>query len=69
MPDNAIKALELKVDELILLCNQLNIENQNLKKKSLDWQEERSKLIENHAHVQERLKAMLNQLRNAESTL
>ena len=69
MPDNAIKALELKVDELILLCNQLNIENQNLKKKSLDWQEERSRLIENHAHVQERLKAMLNQLRNAESTL
>ena len=69
MPDDEIKALELKIDELILLCNQLNVENQSLKRKSLDWQQERSQLIERNALARERLESMLEKLRNAESVL
>ena len=55
MPDDEIKALELKIDELILLCNQLNVENQSLKRKSLDLQQERSQLIERYALSREKL--------------
>ena len=69
MSDDEIKALALKIDELILLCNQLNMENQSLKRKSLDWQQERSKLIERSALARERLEGMLDKLRDAESAL
>ena len=69
MPNDALKALELKIDELILLCNQLDAENQTLKRKSLDWQEERTILIEKNSNASERMKALLEQLHNAESSL
>ncbi len=69
MPNDALKALELKIDELILLCNQLDAENQTLKRKSLDWQEERTILIEQNSNASERMRALLEQLHNAESAL
>ena len=69
MPNDALKALELKIDELILLCNQLDAENQTLKRKSLDWQEERTILIEKNSNASERMRALLEQLHNAESAL
>ncbi len=69
MPNDALKALELKIDELILLCNQLDAENQTLKRKSLDWQVERTILIEKNSNASERMKALLEQLHNAESSL
>ena len=69
MPNDALKALELKIDELILLCNQLDAENQTLKRKSLDWQEERTILIEKNSNASERMRALLEQLHNAESSL
>ena len=69
MPNDALKALELKIDELILLCNQLDAENQTLKRKSLDWQEERTILIEKNSNASERMKVLLEQLHNAESSL
>ena len=69
MPDDALKALELKIDELILLCNQLNAENQALKRKSLDWQQERTNLMEKFSTASERVNTLLEKLRNAEASL
>ena len=69
MPNDALKALELKIDELILLCNQLDAENQSLKRKSSDWQRERTLLMEKYSSASERMKTLLEQLRNAESSL
>ena len=69
MPNDAIKALELKIDELILLCNQLNMENQSLKRKSADWNEERSTLIEKNVLAREKMETMLTELRKVESVL
>ncbi|MDG1987583.1 MAG: DUF904 domain-containing protein [Halieaceae bacterium] len=69
MPDDALKALELKIDELILLCNQLNTENQTLKRKSSDWQQERTNLMEKFSSASERVNTLLEKLRNAESSL
>ena len=69
MPDDALKALELKIDELILLCNQLNTENQALKRKSSDWQQEKAKLMEKFSTANERVNTLLEKLRTAESSL
>ena len=69
MPDDALKALELKIDELILLCNQLNAENQTLKRKSSDWQQERTNLMEKFSTASERVNTLLEKLRNAEASL
>ena len=69
MPDDALKALELKIDELILLCNQLNAENQSLKRKSSDWQQERTNLMEKFSTASERVNTLLEKLRNAEASL
>ena len=69
MPNEALKVLELKIDELILLCNQLNAENQTLKRKSSDWQQEKTKLIEKFSTANERVNTLLEKLRIAESSL
>ena len=69
MPNEALKALELKIDELILLCNQLNAENLALKRKSSDWQQEKTKLMEKFYIANERLNTLLEKLRIAESSL
>ena len=69
MPNEALKALELKIDELILLCNQLNTENQALKRKSSDWQQEKAKLMEKFSTANERVNTLLEKLRTAESSL
>ena len=69
MPNDALKALELKIDELILLCNQLDAENQTLKRKSSDWQQERTLLIEKYSTASKRMNILLEQLRNAELSL
>ena len=69
MSADAIKTLELKIDELILLCNQLNMENKALKRKSADWQQERSQLIEKHSVVRRKMETTLDKLRSVESIL
>ena len=69
MPNEALKVLELKIDELILLCNQLNAENQTLKRKSSDWQQEKTKLMEKFSIANERVNTLLEKLRIAESSL
>ena len=69
MPNEALKVLELKIDELILLCNQLNAENLALKRKSSDWQQERTNLMEKFSTASERVNTVLEKLRNAESSL
>ena len=69
MPNEALKVLELKIDELILLCNQLNAENLALKRKSSDWQQERTKLMEKFSTANARVNTLLEKLRIAESSL
>ena len=69
MPNEALKVLELKIDELILLCNQLNAENLALKRKSSDWQQEKTKLMEKFSTANERVNTLLEKLRIAESSL
>ncbi len=66
MADKQLKALELKIDQLIELCNALNRENQALKAENANWQQERQDLIDKNELARSKVEAMINRLRTME---
>jgi len=66
MADNPLKALESKIDQLIALCQELNLENQTLKADAARWQQERQDLIDKNEFARGKVEAMLNRLRAME---
>ncbi|MFN2328255.1 MAG: DUF904 domain-containing protein [Chromatocurvus sp.] len=66
MADEALKMLESNIDQLIVLCGELNRENQRLKTENLNWRQERQELIDNNEAARQRVESMLNRLRSTE---
>lgn len=66
MADEALKMLESRIDQLIVLCGELNRENQRLKAENLNWRRERQELIDNNEAARQRVESMLNRLRSTE---
>jgi len=69
MSDDVMKILEAKIDQLIGLCAQLNLENQALKKENLGFQQERRDLIAKNDLARARVEATLQRLRSMEAGL
>lgn len=67
MSDDVLKTLEAKIDQLISLCAQLNLENQALKKENLGFQQERRDLIAKNDLARARVEATLQRLRSMEA--
>ncbi|MFT4767266.1 MAG: cell division protein ZapB [Glaciecola sp.] len=67
MSDDVLKTLEVKIDQLIDLCTQLNLENQALKKDNLGFQQERRDLIAKNDLARARVEATLQRLRSMEA--
>ncbi|WP_439107714.1 TIGR02449 family protein [Congregibacter sp.] len=67
MSDDVLKTLEDKIDQLIGLCAQLNLENQALKKENLGFQQERRDLIAKNDLARARVEATLQRLRSMEA--
>lgn len=67
MPEDTLKALEDKIDQLIALCAQLNRENQALKRENLGYQQERRDLIAKNEMARARVEATLQRLRSMEA--
>lgn len=67
MSDDALKVLEQKIDQLIALCAQLNLENQALKRENLGFQQERRDLIAKNDLARARVEATLQRLRSMEA--
>lgn len=67
MSDDVLKALEGKIDQLIDLCAQLNLENQALKRENLGFQQERRDLIAKNDLARARVEATLQRLRSMEA--
>ncbi|MEM6583321.1 MAG: TIGR02449 family protein [Pseudomonadota bacterium] len=68
MADSELQVLEQKIDELIMLCEELNRENQSLKADSANWQNERQDLMDKNELARTRVEAMINRLRTMESS-
>ena len=67
MSDDVLKTLEAKIDQLIGLCAQLNLENQALKRENLGFQQERRDLIAKNDLARARVEATLQRLRSMEA--
>ncbi|MEM1402037.1 MAG: cell division protein ZapB [Pseudomonadota bacterium] len=67
MAEDALKALEDKIDQLIALCAELNRENQALKEDNLNFQQERRDLIAKNDLARARVEATLQRLRSMEA--
>ena len=66
MADDQLKELEKKIDELIDLCRELNLENQALKADSAGWRNERQDLISKNELARDKVEAMIDRLRAME---
>ena len=68
MADSQLKKLEGKIDELISLCSELNLENQALKADSASWYHERQALVEKSELARAKVEAVLKRLKAMEQT-
>lgn len=66
MADPQLKALARKIDDLILLCGQLDEENRLLKAKASDWAKEREQLVEKTDMARSRVQSMIVRLKALE---
>ena len=66
MARNQFKDLEKKIDELISLCKELNIENGALKAQVAGWGDERKDLMDKNELARSKVEAMINRLRTME---
>lgn len=66
MDNPPFKQLERKVAELILLCEQLDQENRELKAEAHDWHNEREQLIQKTDMARAKVEAMIVRLRTLE---
>lgn len=66
MADTQLKTLEIKIDELISLCTDLNRENQSLKADSASWHSERQTLINKNDLARAKVEAVLERLKAME---
>ena len=66
MAANPLKELEKKIDDLISLCKELNIENGALKAEIAGWQDERKDLLDKNELARSKVEAMIDRLRSME---
>lgn len=66
MSGNPLKELEKKIDELVALCKELNIENGALKAEIAGWREERQDLLDKNEIARSKVEAMIDRLRTME---
>ena len=66
MSGNQLKDLEKKLDELISLCRELNLENGALKAEIAGWRDERKDLMHKNELARSKVEAMIDRLRTME---
>lgn len=66
MSSNQLKDLENKLDELIALCRELNLENGALKAEVAGWRDERKDLMDKNELARSKVEAMIDRLRSME---
>ncbi|MBG7601934.1 MAG: TIGR02449 family protein [Gammaproteobacteria bacterium] len=66
MPDNELKSLESKVNDLVNACMQLKQENLTLRTSQDDLVSERASLIEKTELARNRVEAMISRLKSLE---
>lgn len=66
MADPQLKALTIKINDLIQLCDQLDKENRALKTEASNWEEERDQLVEKTEMARSKVASMITRLKALE---
>jgi cell division protein ZapB len=66
MESTSLEDLEKKVEQLIILCEELYRENSQLKSSQSKWQDERAKLREKNDLARSRVDNMISRLKSLE---
>ena len=66
--DHELQRLEKRLDELVVICKQLQEENQSLKHRQDTLIEERATLLQKNEQVRARVEAMISRLKLMEQT-
>ncbi len=66
--DHELQRLEKRLDELVVICKQLQEENQSLKQRQDTLIEERATLLQKNEQVRARVEAMISRLKAMEQT-
>ena len=66
--DLELQRLEKRLDELVVICRQLQEENQSLKHRQDTLIEERATLLQKNEQVRARVEAMIGRLKAMEQT-
>ena len=66
MADPQLKALAVKINDLIQLCDLLDKENRSLKAEAANWAEEREQLVEKNEVARNKVASMISRLKALE---
>jgi len=66
--DIELKRLEKRLDELVVICKQLQEENQSLRERQDNLMTERATLLQKNEQVRGRVEAMITRLKAMEQT-
>ncbi|MBH98365.1 MAG: TIGR02449 family protein [Rhodospirillaceae bacterium] len=66
--DAELQRLEKRLDELVVICRQLQEENNSLKQRQDSLIEERATLLQKNEQVRARVEAMITRLKSMEQT-
>lgn len=66
--DIELKRLEKRLDELVVICKQLQEENQSLRQRQDTLMAERATLLQKNEQVRGRVEAMISRLKAMEQT-
>lgn len=61
------KALELKVNQLIDLCRQLDAQNKTLMQEKANWKTERAQILQQKEDARNKVEAMITRLKAMEN--
>ena len=64
--DLELQRLEKRLDEIVVICRQLQEENQSLKQRQDSLIEERAKLLQKNEQVRSRVEGMISRLKAME---
>ncbi|MEZ5523476.1 MAG: TIGR02449 family protein [Pseudomonadales bacterium] len=67
MSEMDYKALELKVNQLIDLCRQLDAQNKTLMQEKANWKTERAQILQQKEDARNKVEAMITRLKAMEN--
>jgi cell division protein ZapB len=67
MSERLIAEVEAKLEQLVRRCQQLDVENRNLRQQEQEWINERARLMEKQELARSRIESLITRLKQFEN--